>query len=542
MIRFEDVSFSYDGAEEATLSGVELVIPEGELCVVIGRSGSGKSTLLKCVNGLAPRFTGGELQGRVLTDGYDTCTRDTKEFAGLVGYVGQDPSASFVAETVEQELVYGMEQLCIEPNIMRPRVEAVIDLLGLDRLRARRLTELSGGEQQRVAIGAVLTSHPRILVLDEPTSALDPGAAEDVLAVLSRLVEDFGLTVLLAEHRLERVLQFSDRVIVVGRGGQVTAAEPAQAMEFAPLAPPVVELGRAAGWRPLPITVRAARRLARQDPRLVDFEPEPMGPAVAAEPAPVVVRTSKLTMKYRDVVALREVDLAVRDQSVTTLMGRNGSGKSTLMWTLQGARRPTSGRVDVDGSDPAGMSAARARRRIALVPQNPSDLLYLPTVADECRQADRESQRPPGTCESLLVGVLPGVDAGQHPLDLSEGQRLALALAVQLTGSPKVLLLDEPTRGLDYPAKHRLAELLRGIVADPDAPTTCVMIATHDVEFAAAVSDSIVVLSDGEIISQGDPGTILTQSPLFTPQLARVLEGRALTLADVAAPLDGAAR
>src|SRR5277367_3676877 len=213
MIAFDRVTITYDGAAHPVLRDVTLHVPEGELCLVVGRTGAGKSTLLGAINGHVPHFTGGTLAGRVTVDGRDTQHHPPRELADLVGVVSQDPLAGFVTDTVEDELAYGMEQLAVPPTVMRQRVEETLDLLGLAALRQRALQSLSGGQQQRVAIGAVMTAHPRVLVLDEPTSALDPVAAEEVLAAITRIVHDLGVTVLLAEHRLERVVQYADRVI-----------------------------------------------------------------------------------------------------------------------------------------------------------------------------------------------------------------------------------------------------------------------------------------------------------------------------------------
>ena len=257
------------------------------LCLVVGTTGSGKSTLLRAVNGLVPRFSGGTLQGRVWVDGRSTEEVPPRELADVVGLVGQDPAAGFVTDVVEDELAYVMENLGVAPDVMRRRVEDVLDLLGLHELRNRPLGALSGGQQQRVAIGSVLTAGPRILVLDEPTSALDPAAAEEVLAALTRLVHDLGITVLLAEHRLERVVQYADRVVLVGGAGRpVVVGEPAEILAGAPVVPPVVELGRLAGWSPLPLSVRDARRAAADlRARLAPFTPD-RSPVSSASSAP----------------------------------------------------------------------------------------------------------------------------------------------------------------------------------------------------------------------------------------------------------------
>ncbi|WP_343243567.1 ABC transporter ATP-binding protein, partial [Streptomyces sp. SID8499] len=285
MIRFEDVSVTYDGAAEPTVAGVDFEVPEGELVLLVGPSGVGKSTILGAVSGLVPHFTGGTLRGRVTVAGRDTRTHKPRELADVVGTVGQDPLSHFVTDTVENELAYGMESLGLAPEVMRRRVEETLDLLGLAALRDRPIATLSGGQQQRVAIGSVLTPHPKVLVLDEPTSALDPAAAEEVLAVLQRLVHDLGTTVLMAEHRLERVVQYADQVVLLpAPGAAPQLGAPADIMAVSPVYPPVVALGRLADWTPLPLTVRDARRRAAPlRDRLATREP---GTAPAAAPAP----------------------------------------------------------------------------------------------------------------------------------------------------------------------------------------------------------------------------------------------------------------
>lgn len=533
MIRFENVTFRYPGAQAPTLRSVDLTVEEGELCLVAGRTGVGKSTLLGAVNGLVPRFTGGVLSGTVSVDGMDTASSPPQEFAGLVGVVGQDPLAGFVTDVVEEELAYRMEQLALPSETMRKRVEETLDLLGIAELRDRPLRDLSGGQQQRVAIGSVLTSHPRVLVLDEPTSALDPTAAEDVLAALTRLVHDLGTTVLVAEHRMERVLQYADRLVHLTGDGRLRDGEPAALMRDADVAPPVVRLGRLAGWHPLPLSVRDARREAGPlRERLAATAP----PSAAPSPGGTALSASRLVVTYGDVVAVRHVDLELARGQIVALMGRNGSGKSSLLWTLQGSGPRRSGHADVAGTDPATVSASEARTLVGLVPQTATDLLYLHTVGAECAEADTESGAPPGTCADLLASLAPGVPPDRHPRDLSEGQRLALVLAIQLTATPGVLLLDEPTRGLDYAAKETLGLTLRELAERGRA----VVVATHDVEFVARTADRVVVMAQGEVVADGATADVVVSSPSYAPQVAKVLSPQSwLTVEQVTAALNG---
>jgi energy-coupling factor transporter ATP-binding protein EcfA2 len=519
MIQFSDVTFTYDGAEHPTLERVDLTVGEGELCVVVGPTGSGKTTLLRAVNGLVPHFTGGRLVGEVRVDGRSTRDFPPRELADVVGMVGQNPAASFVTDVVEDELAYTMENLGLAPDVMRRRVEDALDLLGLHDLRDRPLATLSGGQQQRVAIGAVLTASPRVLVLDEPTSALDPAAAEEVLSSLTRLVHDLGLTVLLAEHRLERVLPFADSVVLVPGGGQTLVVGPAaEVMLNSPVAPPLVDLGRLAGWSPLPLSVRDARRQA--GPLRLRLEGVAPRPAPSADPeGPVEARLSKASVHYDRVVALDGVSIEVRTGEVVAVMGRNGSGKSTLLSQMAGVRPPTSGAVDVGGVNPSSLAPRALVARVGMVPQDAGILLYSDSVGSECGVADRDTDLPPGTTAAVLERVLPGLPVDRHPRDLSEGQRLALALAIVLAPAPPLLLLDEPTRGLDYPSKARLVHLLTELATSGHA----VVIATHDVELVAQVATRAVVLAEGEVVADGPARDVVCHSPVFAPQVSKVL-------------------
>ncbi|MET7320668.1 ATP-binding cassette domain-containing protein [Streptomyces sp. NPDC005549] len=558
MIRFEDVSVTYDGVAEPTVRHVDFEVPEGELVLLAGPSGVGKSTVLGAVGGLVPHFTGGTLSGRVTVAGRDTRTHKPRELTDVVGTVGQDPLSHFVTDTVEDELAYGMESLGLAPDVMRRRVEETLDLLGLAGLRSRPLATLSGGQQQRVAIGSVLTPHPDVLVLDEPTSALDPAAAEEVLAVLQRLVHDLGTTVLMAEHRLERVIQYADQVVLLPAPGEAPLiGAPADVMAVSPVYPPVVGLGRLAGWSPLPLTIRDARRRAAPlrerlaGREIPDRTPPPSAPLPAppaprpvtsrwrrrrklpestSAPTPYAAEVRSLAVRRDGVQALRHVDLTVSPGETVALMGRNGAGKSTLLSALVGLVEPSAGSVRAGDAVPHRTAPRDLVRRVGLVPQEPRDLLYADTVAAECAAADRDAEATPGTCRALLTELLPGVTDDTHPRDLSEGQRLTLALSVVLTARPPLLLLDEPTRGLDYAAKARLARILRGLAAEGHA----IVLATHDVELAAELAHRVVLLADGEVIADGPAADVVVASPSYAPQVAKVLAPRKwLTVAQV---------
>ncbi|MCL8010274.1 ABC transporter ATP-binding protein [Streptomyces sp. AS02] len=553
MIRFENVSVTYDGAAEPTVQGVDFEVPEGELVLLVGPSGVGKSTVLGAVSGLVPHFTGGTLRGRVTVAGRDTRTHKPRELADVVGTVGQDPLSHFVTDTVEDELAYGMESLGLAPDVMRRRVEETLDLLGLADLRDRSISTLSGGQQQRVAIGSVLTPHPGVLILDEPTSALDPAAAEEVLAVLQRLVHDLGTTILMAEHRLERVVQYADQIALLpSPGAPPILGTPAEVMAVSPVYPPVVGLGRLAGWAPLPLTVRDARRRSaalrqqleerngiapkgrgavfdlRLPPRGRDKPPTTRSRQQSTPPE--LAGAQALTVTRDRIRALHHINLTVTPGETIALMGRNGAGKSTLLNTLVGLIKPSAGEVSVGGAVPHRTPPHDLVRRVGLVPQEPRDLLYADTVAAECTAADTDAGAEPGTCRALVSELLPDIPDDTHPRDLSEGQRLTLALAVVLTARPPLLLLDEPTRGLDYAAKSRLVTLLRDLAAEGHA----IVLATHDVELAAELAHRVILLAEGEVIADGPTAEVVVSSPSFAPQVTKILAPQQwLTVAQV---------
>jgi energy-coupling factor transport system ATP-binding protein len=381
---------------------------------------------------------------------------------------------------------------------------------------------LSVGQRQRIGIARAFLKNAPILLLDEPTSALDPTGAEEVLAAITRLVHDLGVTVVVAEHRLERVVQYADAVVRLPGDGTVDAGEPDDVLARSTVVPPIVELGVASGWQPLPLSVRDARRRATALAELlagVDPPPAVTPPAAAPE---IALRARGVVVRHGAVVAVRDVDVDLRRGEMTALMGRNGAGKSSLLWSLQGSGTRTSGRVDVGGADPAALPPARARQLVGLVPHNPSDLLFLDAVAEELARSDAEANASTGATRVLLDRLAPGITDNTHPRDLSEGQRLVLVLAIQLVAAPTVVLLDEPTRGLDYRAKHDLRHILSELAGAGHA----IAVATHDVEFVAATAHRVIVMAEGEIVADGPTADVIVASPAFAPQVAKILAPR----------------
>lgn len=523
MIVFDHVTYSYPEAARPALRGVSLHLPETTLSLLVGPSGAGKSTLLRCTNGLVPHFSGGSLRGSISVNGLNPVIATPQMMSRHVGFVFQDPEAQFVMNQVEDEIAFALENAAMRPQEMRVRVEEVLDLLDLAPLRQRRLETLSGGERQRVAIATALAFRPRVLVLDEPTSQLDPKSAEDVLQALVRLNTDLGLTVLLAEHRLERVLPFADQLVFLpGNGHDTLAGPPRQVLPKLELVPPLVALAKRLEWDPIPLTIKEG----------ISFSRKMRGRVVAVEPQPEPSRSDGPYLQMRDVKVaydaqpvVRGIDLDVWPGEIVVLMGRNGSGKTTLLKSLVGLVRPQAGQVRVAGQDISGKDVAHICRQVGYLPQDPNALLFANSVLDELRitlhnhgfETERIADSPINP-ETLLDRLGLAGKANCYPRDLSVGERQRVALGAVTVTQPGALLLDEPTRGLDYGAKRSLVDLLRGW---RDAGMA-ILLVTHDVEFAAAAADRVALMSQGEIIARGDPAQVLGASPLFAPQVARL--------------------
>ena len=543
MIHLDHLSYTYPGSTDPALRDVSLDIGEGEFTLVSGPSGSGKSTLLRVLNGLVPHFTGGSISGSAVVSGHDPIGEGPEVLSRVVGFVFQDPESQFVVDRVEDEVAFALENAAVPPTEMRLRVEEVLHLLDLTALRDRPLDTLSGGEKQRVAIATALAFRPRILALDEPTSQLDPQAAEDVLQALVRLNQDLGLTVVIAEHRLERILPYVDRMVHLSElGDGVVTGPPRRVLQQMDLTPPLVTLAKELGWEPLPLTVKEGRQLA------ADSNVRASGSQTRTPSGATAVPTTahgdprlalhKLRFAYNGKPVLRDIDLEIEPGELVALMGRNGSGKTTLLRCIVGLLMPERGEIEMEGTSIIGRATADICKNVGYLPQDPRDLLFADTVLDEFRMTLRNHglvDDPPLAPSELLERLELGGVVHRYPRDLSAGQRQRAALGAVTVTRPGVLLLDEPTRGLDYPAKRKLVQLLR----EWQDQGTSILLVTHDVELVAQAADRVLLLSQGEIIADASPET-LTASPLFSPQVARLFPGTGwLTAGDALHGLNG---
>jgi energy-coupling factor transporter ATP-binding protein EcfA2 len=518
----EGLTYSYPRAAAPALADVSLEVAPGEFVLLAGRSASGKSTLLRAACGLVPHFHGGEVEGRVTVAGLDAIETGPGELAAAVGYVAQDPETQVVSTTVAAEIELPLEMRGDAPGDRARAVEEVGLALAIPHLLERAVDTLSGGELQRVALAAALVTRPRLVLLDEPTSQLDPVSGDELIWLLRRLNEEWGVAVVLAEHRLERCLAAADRVVAVESGRIGFDGEPREFLAWTrradpTLTTPAARLFSLAEIGPLPVGVRDARRTLEgrattfpHPGKVVGDEIRPrsrFGRRRKPRNEPVALSAAGLWVELddgegpRDI--LRGIDLGVAPGERVALMGRNGAGKSTLLCAAAGLIAPAAGRVTAE--------------RMALLTQNPSDYLVRERVGDELPgEVGRAALR--------AVGMEHAIEA--DPRDLSGGERQRLALAIALagrldgTGVPGLVALDEPTRGMDRGRKEDLIALVDRLVDQGAA----VLIATHDVEFAAEFADRVVLLGDGVVIADGPSADILSGGWYFATEVARVLD------------------
>jgi len=434
--RITNLSYWYPGSEHPALDAVSLNLDPG-LTLVAGPSGGGKSTLLRVLNGLVPHFHGGRIAGAAEVQGLDVISTPTRRLAQTVGFVFQDPELQTVYDTVDREVAFGLENIALPQREMADRVEEALTAAGVAHLAGRSVRTLSGGERQRVALASALAMRPRIVVLDEPTSQLDGEGAAMVLDAVARLVEQ-GRSAVISEHRLERLLPVAGALITLDRG-------------------------RVAYGRPEP-------------------HRKPVARANASPVGPIAWSLAGVTAGFGSKTVLDGVDAAGHQGEVVALCGPNGGGKTTLLRLISGAMAPQAGKVE------------RRPGRIAYLPQNPTSLLHRPTVRSEVtltlkRAGDEES--PETILHALgLLGV-----AGRYPRDLSCGERQRAALAAVLPGRPDLVLLDEPTRGMDDHARDALIHLVSRLRDGGSA----IVLATHDADLRAALADRVIRVAGGSL-------------------------------------------
>ncbi|MGB2757537.1 MAG: ATP-binding cassette domain-containing protein [Acidimicrobiia bacterium] len=515
LIEIDNLTFAYPESEPC-LTNVSSAVETGEVLLLVGAAASGKSSFLRAIPGLIPNSSGGTISGQVTTAGRRTQDVEPAAFAGIIGFIHQEPGEGFIADGVDAELRFGLVQLGLSERAIERRIDEATDLMALGSLRGRRLSECSGGERQRVALAAALSMAPTVLLADEPTGALDPGAADDFIDAMHRVNEDLGTTIVVAEHRLERFLPRGVQALHLERGRVVAQGALQRLIAEVPCIPMVVQLARLRGWSEIPLTVRDARELASHDHGLhaqtVRTPDE--------TPGPTLIRARGLTVSLRAQAspALNHVSIEVAEGSCIGVLGRNGSGKTTLLRALAGIIPIVQGEID-----------RCADTTVGYVTHDPSSLFTERTLRGELERTRALRSLAPDSelVDRWLNLVRLSHVASRSARTLSGGQRIRAAMATIGVAEDRVLALDEPTRGLDADGQA----VLRDVVAYTRSRGGAVLLATHDLELIASLADRIITMSNGRISDEGTPREILTTG-LLRPALARIVPD-ALTLADI---------
>ena len=530
-LKIKNLSFYYSEAEHAALSQISLEIPAGQFVVLAGASGSGKSTLLRVIAGLAPGFYAGSRQGEVLVNGKESSQFERRMMIKKVGLVFQDPESQLIMMTVEQEITFGMENMGVSAQVMKRRVMEVSSALGLSRDLNRFIPELSGGQKQKVALASILAMQPEILLLDEPTSQLDPIAAEEFLTIIRRLNEENGITVILAEQRLEKACHLSDRILFMEDGRMLLDYDlPSSTDKYWPaqaptrFLPPIPRLFAETGFDRLPMTVKEGRHVLKTYFQIPDglaaIDRNDGETAVSRTAGQCLIDVQKVWFSYPDgTEVLKNVNLKIETGDFIAIMGENGAGKTTLLKHLNGLHKPGRGKVKVFGEETMKLMVEDLAPQIAYLSQNPNDYLFLPTVGEELSfSMDNLGLKDEGIKAGLANRLNIADFVNRNPRDLSTGERQRVALAAVMVSRPRVLLLDEPTRGLDYRMKETLGQMLRQLCAEGVA----IVMVTHDVEFVAEYAELVALLYAGSIISRGSTREVLPDSTFYASQMSKL--------------------
>ena len=559
MIITRDLSFQYVTSKTVVLDHISLTVKEGDYLAVLGPSGSGKSTLCLTFNGIIPKSIAGKMSGDVTVNGLNTRDHEVYELAEKVGIVLQNPESQLFAMSVEEELAFGPENLGLPREEINRRIEEATKIAGI-KDRERFPFSLSGGEKQKLTIASMLTMQPSYLVLDEPTSQLDPRGRKDVYAVLEKLHKE-GMSIVLIEHDTEYVAEHAHTVVVVEEGKIVKSGSPkkifsdVEGMKKMGIKVPEVaeftyELHKRGIVTQICTTLKEAEPLVGhlrkgkkgrkgKEREKAERNNTPLNP-YHGDP---IINVKNLSFQYTDARVLCDVNLTINGGEILALIGQNGSGKTTLVKHFNGLLRPLQGEIFVDGEPVKEKSVAEMARKVGYVFQNPDHQIFADTVFDEVEFGLKNLEVPESERAERVLQVLEQTDLHKyrnvHPTSLSGGEKQRLAIASVLVMNPKILILDEPTTGLDLRSSRSIIELVK----DLHAKSHTVILVTHDMKLVAEMANRIVVLREGRIAADGSPRqifsdrTLLYENFLEEPQITRLSQildyGTCLTVSEL---------
>jgi energy-coupling factor transport system ATP-binding protein len=523
LIELNDVTFTYPDCTEPAIRKLSLNLDKGEFVVLYGASGSGKSTLLRLLKKeIQPH---GSLSGQISINGHPV--NQTQSLKHEVGFVFQDPENQIVADDVLHEIVFGLENIGMNTNEMRNRVAEMVHFFGAESMLTKKSQELSGGKKQQINLASVLLMQPNILLLDEPTAQLDPVSAREFIDLLKRLNEEFGMTIIMAEHRLDEVFTLADKIVMMEKGQVEISGEPKHVLPqlwntsnkaYVPKIPALF-LSRE-GQGSVPLTVKEGREWVQKQKIVPDYS---WAEKVASETNErIQVKNISFHYDKKSDFILDELVLSLRHGEFYALLGGNGSGKSTLLKVMAGLLKPDNGSLFLDGKPLKKYKQHEIAKKIGYLPQNPKLFFLQESVEKELHTTLEQWGLSKGTDVHQLLEQL-GIAhlMSSHPYDLSGGELQKASLACLLVRKPEVLLLDEPTKGLDPISKENLAKILLSLHSEG----MTIVMSTHDVEFAAQYATKCGMMFQGKITSEDVPEKFFQGNFFYTTMIQRVFRG-----------------
>ncbi len=529
-IEIRNLTYRYPERAKPALKSINLSVSNGDFVLLVGPSGGGKSTLIRAINGLVPHFYGGAMRGKVEVNGMDTRNCTPNKMAEQVGIVFQDPENQLVMTKVENEISFGLEIQGLDREEIEMRVKEALEGFGLNKIRKNFTPQISGGEKQRLVLASILALKPKVLVLDEPTSQLDPKGAEELLGMLIQLNKEHGITVIIAEHRLERCFEYANKVVLVENGEMPFSAPPKEFVRMAlkrdkEYLPPVSKIFH--GFtNEIAISVEDGRRILSKF--LDKIDPSEMitwGEKKHAKGRPIL-QLDGVFFKYpNNNYILKGINLKICEGERVAIVGKNGSGKSTLVKHFNGLLRPDKGKIILMGINTKDATTAELSKYCGFLSQNPNDYLFEKSVEKEIdltlrlQGIDLEKGIE---SKNMVVDMFELEKQLEHySRDLSCGERQRVALASVIVTMPRLLVLDEPTRGMDYERKMDLGNAMK----DLSGLGIASVVVTHDVEYCAEHVDRIIILEDGKIVADGAKKDVFSRYKVFAPQVFEVCEG-----------------
>lgn len=519
-IEIKNLNYKYPEAKNESLKNINADIEKGELLFVTGKSGSGKSTLVRAICGSVPDFYGGTISGTVCIDGRNVEKISDSERAGKITMVFQDPERQLMMNTVHREIAFGLENIGVSAEQIKRRVWEAMEFSNITDLAFRDIKTLSGGQKQRVAITSAIAYLPKCIILDEPTSQLDPSSAEEVVNLVKKINEELGITIIVVEHRIDRWFDAVNKIAVMDRGMLLFSGSKAEMYERDELHdffPTIFTVSKALKFESMPQNFKSLRQEINKKTEFSD----------AAETKQFIgekiIEMKGLSCFYKNTEAVKKIDLTINKGSFNCILGHNGAGKSTLLKAIIGIQA-YKGKLAFEGIEIKKLSVRDISRKIGYVSQNPNDYISKDTVYEELKfTLDNYGIKDEDKIEQTLK-LLDLYDLRErNPRDMSGGERQRTAIGSILVLQPKVIMLDEPTRGLDRNLKKKLGEILKEL----QKRDVTIILVTHDIEFAAEFGDNFILMSNGEVIASGCRDEILGNGIYYTTNINKLFREKA---------------